>query len=261
MMKLEGKNALVTGAGVGIGREVALELARQGANVALSYYSSDRGAFGAVDKIRAMGRRAMAFHSDLSKVEECYALVDGVVDRMERLDILVNNAGVTMFKGFFDVTEKEYNSLYDLNIRGQYFCAQQAACAMKAHKSGVIINMLSIHGLAGFPGSSVYAGTKGAILAWTKELAVELAPYHIRVVGVAPGAIEVPRFHQLRNYTSEAMGKRIPWGRVGQPADVAKIVAFLASDDADFMVGSIVAIDGGTTAQMAMDLDDILQNH
>ena len=251
-MTLAGKRALVTGAGVGIGSEVALEFARQGASVALSYYGSDKGAYLAVNKIRAMGRRAMAFHSDLRLVEECFALVDGAAEYLDGIDILVNNAGVTLEKAFFDVTRDDFDSLYRLNVRGQFFCAQQAARIMRAKGGGVIINMLSIHALTSLPDHSLYDGTKGAIQSWTRELAIELAPHSIRVVGVAPGAIEVPRYYQeIENYSPEAMGNAIPSGRVGQPIDIAKLCAFLASDDAGFIVGSTIVADGGTTARMA----------
>ncbi|MBM3187640.1 MAG: glucose 1-dehydrogenase [Chloroflexi bacterium] len=256
-MSLAGKCALVTGAGVGIGREVALEMARQGANVALSYHSSSRGAYSAVDKIRALGRRGEALHADLRHVEECCALVDGAVEYLGCLDILVNNAGVTRFQSFLDVREQDFDDLFQLNIRGQFFCAQQAARAMRAKGSGVIINILSVHAMTGYPDCSVYAATKGAIMAWTRELAIELAPHHIRVVGVAPGAIEVPRYQEFEGYSREAFGRLIPWGRIGLPQDIAKTVAFLASDDADYIVGEIVTVDGGTTARMALDLNDL----
>ena len=255
-MKLEGKCALVTGAGIGIGREVALEYARQGADVVLSYHTSSDGALSAVDEIRGMGRHALARRADLTKVQACTALVEGAIDFLGRLDILVNNAGVTAAKSFLEVTPEEFDDLYHLNIRGQYFCAQRAARAMREQGKGIIINTLSIHAFAGYPGLSVYAGTKGAILATTRELAVELAPYHIRVVGVAPGAIDVPRFYrQIKDYSPEAMGQIIPWGRVGRPRDIAKVCAFLASDDADFLVGSIITVDGGTMAKMALDME------
>lgn len=255
MTRLVGKCALVTGVGQGIGQEVALDLARQGANVALSYYSSRDGAFVVVDKIRAMGRRSVAFQADLCKVEECCALVDATLDALGRLDILVNNAGLTTFQGFFEVSERDFDDLYHLNIRGQFFCAQQAARAMREQSRGVIVNILSIHTMAGYPGCAVYAGTKGAILAWTRELAIELAPHGIRVVGVAPGAIEVPRYYDIKGYTRESLGRLIPWGRVGLPKDIAQVVAFLASDEADYIVGEIIVVDGGTSAHMALNLD------
>jgi NAD(P)-dependent dehydrogenase (short-subunit alcohol dehydrogenase family) len=253
-MRLAGKRALVTGAGTGIGREVALELARQGADVVLSYYGSQDTAMSAVDAIRGLGRRSTAFQSDLAQVEECLALVDGAVDHLDGLDILVNNAGITRTGDFFGVSPDDFAALYDLNIRGQYFCAQQAAKTMRQHGGGVIINMLSIHAMAALPRSTVYEGTKGAIQAWTRGLAIDLAPYHIRVVGIAPGAIEVPRYYQNGNYSPDAMASEIPWGRVGQPTDVAKLCAFLASDDADFIVGTTIVVDGGTTARMALNM-------
>lgn len=256
-MRFEGRCALVTGAGIGIGREVALELAREGADVVLSYSRSAAGAESAAEEIRAMGRRATAIGADLSRVEECARLVDEAAATLGQLDILVNNAGMTAGTPFLDVTPDEYDHLFDLNMRGQFFCAQRAAQIMRDQAPagaarGVIINMLSIHALAGSLPYTVYDGTKGAIMAWTRTVAAELAPLGIRVVGVAPGAIEVPRFFDRPGYTSEGMGARIPWGRVGQPIDIARVCSFLASDDADFMVGSIVVVDGGTLTLMKL---------
>ncbi len=179
-------------------------------------------------------------------------LVDAAVAFLGGLDILVNNAGVTAVKAFDQVTPDDFDALYHLNIRGQFFCAQRALPALRAAQGAVIVNMLSIHALTGYPGHSVYDGTKGAILAWTRSLAAELASEGIRVVGVAPGAIEVPRFFDNPRYTTADMGARIPWGRVGQPVDIARVVAFLASADADFIVGETVVVDGGTMARMAL---------
>jgi len=256
-MLLEGKRVLVTGAGIGIGRGIALEMARQGADVVLSYYRSEEGAQSAVEEILALGRRAVAMHADLSQVPECFRLVGEAVEFLGGLDVLVNNAGVTLFKPFEEVTEADFDFLYGLNIRGQFFCAQRAARVMREQKSGgVIINILSVHALAGFPGVSVYSGTKGAIMAWTRALAVELAPYRIRVLGIAPGAIEVPRYYtEIKDYSAERMGKAIPWGRVGYPEDIGKVCAFLASEQADYIVGETVVVDGGLLARMAFFME------
>lgn len=257
-MALTGKCALVTGAGVGIGREVALEFARQGADVVLSYHGSREGALSAVAEIERLGRRAAAFQADLGFVPQCYTLVEDAFKFLGRLDILVNNAGVTLIKDFFSVTEQDFDHLYGVNIRGQYFCAQKAARYMREHGGGVIINMVSIHALASYPQHSLYDGTKGAIAATTRSLALELAPYHIRVVGVAPGAIEVPRYYTERaDYRREELARRIPWRRVGMPIDIAKLCAFLASDDADFIVGSVIVADGGTMARMSLFAEEM----
>lgn len=257
-MRLASKRALVTGAGIGIGREVALEFARQGADVALSYHTSAEGAQTAATAIERLGRRGIAIPADLAVVADCQAVVGRAIATLGGLDILVNNAGQTFAKSFYETTPDEFERIYAINIRGQFFTAQAAARHMRDVGGGVIINMLSIHALCSLPEHSLYDGTKGAIAAWTRELAVELAPQHIRVVGVAPGAIEVPRFFTtIRNYTSESAGQRIPWGRVGQPRDIAALCAFLASDEADFVVGSIIVADGGTCARMALSFEDL----
>ena len=159
-----------------------MELARQGADVVLSYHHSGAGAESAVAEIEAMGRRGLALSADLAQVPECARLVDAAVAYLGGLDILVNNAGVTATKPFDQVTPEDFDALYDLNIRGQFFCAQQALPALRAARDGggatssVIINMLSVHAMAGYPLHSVYAGTKGAIMAWTRTLAAGTGP-------------------------------------------------------------------------------------
>jgi NAD(P)-dependent dehydrogenase (short-subunit alcohol dehydrogenase family) len=250
-MELEGRRALVTGAGIGIGREVALELARQGADVVLSYHASGDGAHSAVDEIQASGCRALAVGTDLRQTEACFALVDSAVAFLGGLDIVVNSAGRTDTTPFLQVTPDQFDSLMASNMRAQFFVAQRAVPHMKPHR-GTIINMTSVHALASMPSHTLYEATKGAIAAWTRGLAIELAPLHIRANAVAPGAIEVPRFFDRPGYTSEAMGARIPWGEVGHPSDIAHMCAFLASDRAAYITGATLVVDGGLTARLAL---------
>ncbi|MFN8492613.1 MAG: glucose 1-dehydrogenase [Caldilineaceae bacterium] len=251
--KLQGKQALITGSGTGIGREVALEFARQGADVVLHYAHSKEGAESAVAEINAAGGKAMAIKADLSQVNECFRLVEAAVSFLGGLDILVNNSGITEVWDFEAVTPEQFDLLYHVNIRGQFFCAQRAVSYMLERGKGAIVNMTSVHGFAGMPGHSVYAGTKGAIIAWTRELGIELAPKQIRVNAVAPGWIEVPsHYTKYADYDVQAGGKTIPIGRVGAPLDIAKACAFLASDDAAFVVGATLLVDGGTVALMSL---------
>jgi NAD(P)-dependent dehydrogenase (short-subunit alcohol dehydrogenase family) len=265
---LEGKLALVTGAGTGIGRGVALELARQGADVALSYATSSQGALEAVEEIKGMSRRATAIRADLSKVGECLRLVDEAAAFLGGLDGLVSNAGLTATIQFLDMTEEKFDRIFNLNIRGEYFCAQQAVRHMlkrseELHRlhpertwaGASIVNVSSVHGFVGCPGHSAYAGTKGAINAFSRELAVELCPAHIRVNVVAPGTIEVPSYFTLDpEYTREAGNVIVPWGRVGMPADVGYLAAYLLSDASEFMTGQVLYFDGGLTAKMALPI-------
>jgi NAD(P)-dependent dehydrogenase (short-subunit alcohol dehydrogenase family) len=264
---LEGKLILVVGAGTGIGRGVAIQLARQGADVAISYRGSVQGAREVVEEITGMGRRCIAIQADLSKVADCYRLVDQAVKFLGGLDGLFNNAGLTFTKDFLTVTEEDFNQIYQVNIRGQFFTCQRAIPHLiergnqlrarfpdRPWTGGSIVNVSSVHGSAGFAGHSIYAGTKGAINAFSRELAVEFASRYIRVNVLAPGTIEVPSYFIDPNYTREQGNSIVPWGRVGLPEDVGYLAAYLMSDAAEFMTGHVLTFDGGLTAKMAIDL-------
>jgi NAD(P)-dependent dehydrogenase (short-subunit alcohol dehydrogenase family) len=256
-----GKLALVTGAGTGIGRGVAVQLARHGADVVLSYASSAKGAEEAVDEIKAMGRRALAIQGDLSRVDECRRVVDEGVKFLGGLDTLVNNAGVTLDVPFLETTEDQFNQLYHLNIRGMYFCCQQAVPhliargaelkARGAWAGGCIINMSSVHSYLSHHGHAIYASTKSAINGFTRSLGVELCADHIRVNAIAPGFVEVPRYYwMMPNYSHEEGDRWVPWGRTGKPEDIGYCAAFLASDGAEWITGQTIFVDGGTAAKL-----------
>ncbi len=248
--KLIGKRALVTGSGTGIGREIALEFARQGAAVALHYAHSSAGAESAVAEIIATGSPASAFHADLGDVAQARELARQAVAFLGGLDVLVNNAGITMNLPFEDVKPDQFDRLYQVNIRGPFFLTQAALPALLA-AGGAIVNLTSIHAFQGYVEHAVYAGTKGAIVAQTRQLAVELAPRGVRVNAIAPGAVPVENHFKLSGSDdTTALGRQIPCGFAGTPLDIAKVAAFLASDDARYIVGQTIVVDGGTTSWM-----------
>jgi len=250
--RMQGKRVLVTGAGTGIGRGVALEFCRQGADVVFHYSHSKDGAATAVEEARRSGAgKVTALQGDFRRVEEAVRVGREAMGFLGGIDVLVNNAGITMNRPFEQVTPEQFDTVYGVNIRAMYFLTQAVVPAMTAQGHGVVINFSSVHAYEGYQEHTVYAGTKGAIVAFTRVLAVELAPKGIRVNAIAPGAVEVENHHKIfPDYDREAMGRVIPSGFVGQPLDIAKVAVFLGSDDARYVVGQTLIVDGGTTSWM-----------
>ena len=251
--RMDGKRVLVTGSGTGIGRGIALEFAREGASVVLHFAHSEDGALSAVSEIEASGGRAVAFSADFRDLEQVRALARRALEFLGGLDVLVNNAGITMNRQLADVTPEQYDTLYDVNVRSPYFLTQALVPRMIEQGGGAVINLSSVHAFEGFPEHSVYAGTKGAIVAHTRELAIELAPKGVRVNAIAPGAVPVENhFKVIPDLDVGEIARAIPAGFTGTPQDIARVAVFLASDDARYIVGQTLIVDGGTTAYMAL---------
>ena len=254
--RMESKRVLVTGSGTGIGRGVALEFAREGAAVVLHYAHSEAGAASAVDEIRSDGGTAEAFQADLADIEQVRGLASQAVDFLGGLDVLVNNAGITMNKPFLQVTPEQFDTLYDVNIRGMYFLTQAAVPTMIEQGSGAVINLTSVHAFAGMTEHTIYAGTKAAIVGFTRVLALELATKGVRVNAIAPGWILVENHLKvLGEFDQQSAGSTIPAGVIGAPHDIGKLVLFLASDESRYIVGQTLVIDGGMLAIMPLSGD------
>jgi NAD(P)-dependent dehydrogenase (short-subunit alcohol dehydrogenase family) len=249
---MTGKRVLVTGAGTGIGKGVALEFCRQGADVVLHYSRSREGAIAAVAQAQREGAgKVAAIHADFRQAEAPAQLAREAMEFLGGIDVLVNNAGITLNRPFEKVTLEQFDTVYHVNIRAMFFATQAVVPAMAAQGAGVVINTSSVHAFEGYQEHTVYAGTKGAINSFTRVLAVELAPKGIRVNAIAPGAVEVEAHHAVfPDYDAVSFGRMIPCGFVGQPADIAKVAVFLASDDARYIVGQTIVVDGGTTSWM-----------
>ncbi|MEB2298149.1 3-oxoacyl-[acyl-carrier-protein] reductase [Lysinibacillus xylanilyticus] len=245
MRKLEGKVAVVTGASRGIGRAIALKLANEGAKIVVNYSGSQAKAEEVVATIQENGGEAIAVQASVSKTEEVTALMDAAVKTFGSLDILVNNAGITRDNLLMRMKEDEWDDVLDTNLKGVFLCTKAVTRQMMKQRAGRIINISSIVGVAGNAGQANYVAAKAGVIGLTKTTAKELASRNILVNAIAPGFIETEMTEQLPEDLKQGMLTQIPLAKLGQPEDIAKAVAFLASDDANYMTGQTLHIDGG----------------
>jgi 3-oxoacyl-[acyl-carrier protein] reductase len=245
MSSLDGKVALVTGASRGIGREVALELARQGANVAVNYSGSEAKANEVVDLIKELGRDAFAVQCDVSNSEAVTSMVKETIDRFGSLDILVNNAGITRDNLLMRMKEEEWDDVININLKGVFLVTKAVTRQMMKQRYGRIINVASIVGVSGNPGQANYVAAKAGVIGLTKTSAKELATRNITVNAIAPGFITTDMTDKLTEDVKSEMLRVIPLARFGEPKDIAKVASFLASDDSGYMTGQTLHVDGG----------------
>lgn len=245
MRKLEGKVAVVTGASRGIGRAIALKLAEEGAKVVVNYSGSQAKAEEVVAKIQESGGEAIAVQASVSQTEEVTTLMDTAVKTFGSLDILVNNAGITRDNLLMRMKEDEWDDVLDTNLKGVFLCTKAVTRQMMKQRAGRIINISSIVGVAGNAGQANYVAAKAGVIGLTKTTAKELASRNILVNAIAPGFIETEMTDQLPEDIKQGMLTQIPLAKLGQPEDIAKAVAYLASDDANYMTGQTLHIDGG----------------
>ncbi len=255
--QLENTRVLVTGAGTGIGRGVALEFAREGAAVAIHYWPKPEGAESARLEIVKGGGKAKIFEADFREIDSVQQLADDAADFLGGIDVLVNNAGITANLPFEEVTPEVFDALYDVNIRAQFFLIQALLPALQKNGKGIVINVSSVHAFAGLPEHSVYAGTKGAIVAFTRALALELIGKGVRVNAIAPGWIFTEGHREVLGdgFDVESAGKAMPAGFVGAPSDIGRLAIFLASEESRYIIGQTIICDGGQSAIMPLTGD------
>lgn len=249
MSDLTGKIALVTGANRGIGAEIAFELGMRGATVAVNYRGDDSGARSVLARLQSAGVTAPsdAFIGDVADSASCNALIEAVVARYGRIDLVVNNAGITRDGLLVRMSDEDWKAVLDTNLSGAFFVTRAASKVMMKQRSGCIINISSVVGLVGNAGQANYASAKAGLIGLTKSVARELASRNVRVNAIAPGFIETDMTHELPEAAREAAMGSIAMKRFGAPADIASAVAFLASDEAGYITGQVLAIDGGMT--------------
>jgi 3-oxoacyl-[acyl-carrier protein] reductase len=244
-MELEGKVAIVTGGSLGIGSAIALALAKEGADVALNYRKHDAEAKAIVEEIEAMGRRGMAIKADVAKTEDAENMVKIVSKELGSLDILVCNAGINMDSVIWKMTEEQWDTVMDVNLKGYFNYARAVAPKFKEQKHGKIVNITSINGLRGKFGQSNYSASKGGIIALTKTLARELGRYNINANAVAPGMIGTEMMLRLPEEWKQKAVDETVLGRIGTPEDVANVVVFLCTEKAKHITGEVIKVDGG----------------
>jgi 3-oxoacyl-[acyl-carrier protein] reductase len=244
-MNLEGKSAIVTGGSVGIGASIAIRLAECGANVALNYRKHREEAEAILDRIVQMGRKGLLVQADISNFEDAAKMVEAVKSAFGKVDILVNNAGVNWDGVIWKMTEEQWDRVLNINLKGYFNYIRAVAPLFRDQQSGKIVNITSINGLRGKFGQSNYSASKAGIIGLTKSVAKELGKYGINVNAVAPGLIETDMMKNADESVRTAAIEDIVLKRIGQPEDVANVVAFLCTDMARHITGEVIKVDGG----------------
>lgn len=244
-MSLEGKVAIVTGASRGIGKGIAIQLAKAGACVVINYKSNDEEAEKTYQEIKKIGAYAMKIKGDVSDYEFSKQMIKTTVDKLGKVDILINNAGISKIGLFMDATPGEWNNILDVNLKGTINCSHNAVKEMIKQKSGSIINISSMWGEVGASCEVIYSASKGAINSFTKSLAKELAPSNIRVNAIAPGVIDTEMNGWLSSDERKSLIDEIPMMKFGEVSDVGMLVTFLASENSKYITGQVITIDGG----------------
>jgi 3-oxoacyl-[acyl-carrier protein] reductase len=244
-----GRVAIVTGGGRGIGRAIAARLAEEGANLAISYHSNDAAAEETAEKVRAAGVECELFKGDVSSPKNVEVLLTGVSDMFGRVDILVNNAGITRDNLMMRMKEEEFDDVLRTNLKGTYLCTRAALRPMIRARWGRIVNVSSVVGLVGNAGQANYAASKAGIIGFTKSVAREVAQRGITVNAVAPGYVETELTGSLPEKVKEQIREQVPAGRFGEPEEVAEVVALLVAEEAGYVTGQTIAVDGGMTMQ------------
>ncbi len=244
---LSGKTALVTGASRGIGREIAITLARYGATVIVNYNGSKDRAEEVVKTIEAAGGKAEAVQCSVANTEAVDAMVKGLIEKYGHIDILVNNAGITKDNLMIKMSESDFDSVIDTNLKGCFNTIKALYRQLLKQKSGRIVNLSSVSGIMGNAGQTNYAASKAGVIGLTKSVAKELAPRGITVNAVAPGFVDTEMTAAMTEQAKEAVLSAIPLKREGKPEDIAETVAFLVSDKASYITGQVITVDGGMT--------------
>ena len=242
---LNGNIAVVTGASRGIGKAIAMKFAQLGATVVINYNGSAQKAEEVKQSIIADGGRAVIKQCNVADYDACEAFIKEVIDQFGRIDILVNNAGITKDGLIMRMSEEDFTNVVDVNLKGTFHCIRFASRQMMKQRSGRIINMSSVVGISGNAGQINYAASKAGVIGMTKSAAKELASRGITVNAIAPGYIETDMTNVLSDKVKEETMKQIPLGRLGQTGDIAAAAAFLASDEAGYITGQVLAVDGG----------------
>lgn len=242
---LTGKNALVTGAGRGIGKAIALELAAKGAFVIVNYNGSKEAAEQTVAEIKAAGGDAVAYQCSVSDYEACGAMITALIKEYAHIDILVNNAGITRDGLLMKMSEEDFDAVINTNLKGCFNTIRHMSRYFLKQRAGKIINISSVSGILGNAGQANYSASKAGVIGLTKAVARELASRGINVNAVAPGFVETDMTDTLSDSVKENLKSQIPLGKIGHPQDIAKTVAFLASQDADYITGQVLSVDGG----------------